>query len=1174
MSHTERRYELRTDPSLKLTPVNCVLVIEDQEITTEIINYHYRGACLKFELGDYRLQQKGAYLKFRVGNQSIQEKIVFKIIWETISENGLCGVEFTTESSYVLSRAERFLVNNINSPVISSQDPLDPNRIIYFKVLNASTTGMLISTSLANKHLFPGMELRTAILSIPGFGKTDLELFIENSRPGVDETVWFGVSVKGMSHNYQDLISKYLSSLAQGSDKENRIEQLKNAGLLVKEIKQNLSIREVKTKSDYDAVLKLRFDGYSRAGKVQANVTYKDMGDGLDHEGLVLAGYLGGQIIASVELRFSKLKKLRVAEKFEFHSHPYLRSREFVEINKLVVSPAAQNTDVVVGMFQKIHALTMLNGKPDGLLIAEDRLITLYERLGAKKVGLSYPHPTKTDTNLHLMCIPRETYENGSGINPLAWTTIYSNTQEFLSSAGLTKPRTLSLWERSIAVLSKIWLRNFKKYQKRKNNGTKDLHKAESPELNDFKVRSVIDPKWTLQHLNATVLLPYLLVSDELVGREKTDKILLQYNIKRSYFQSSSNWISVPFFDQFIDDFKKIGNVDLLQQLAGYKNISKEVLGVNLFLLKHFLTPREAFKAFGNYLPKFNKTRTCQVVESSASHCKIRIGLLDPALKPRDPSAKLNWIAILDGHVLQITGKHANIHQTQSIFDGGDYCEYVVRWENPLFSFRFLILASFLAISLGWGFKTAVENFGIQTILIVTAFFSLIVLSLTFGLLSRDRNRKYLSMVDSLEQFQKEADERYRELQNSKALLEKNYQEGKLLEAISREIQISEDLPSILNKSLESLCTNFDIQRAFIMTLDDSGKILRTSSMFGAGESSTDLWQFKVDVSIRRHNSMLLSAVYQTGQSVLISNIEEHKFHLNESSRLLIEKLKTKAFAIVPIPSSEKNWGVLVADKGSSKDTITRRDLVALQRVSQSIGIALDKKAKLESEIRARKIFQKYVPSVVVESTLGDKEPKLGGHNREALCLFLDIRNFTSLSDQLPPEILCTILNDIFDLLQKSVSKQNGIIDKFLGDGALVTWGAVPGSTVASEKALTAAIEFMQSLDGFNLQIQKKGLAPIEVGIGIHKGPVIAGNIGSTDRMEFTVIGSTVNIASRLEQLTKVFKSHVVISEEVQGFDSLPAGWTIHQNVQVRGLSTEIKVASLHWNQKLKSESA
>lgn len=1157
MSKTERRVANRSTPTVKFNPMNCCLVTPKNKQNLQIVNYHYRGACFRGPTGDYSIFTKDAFLQFKIGTKDLNERIKFQVIWETISENGQFGVKFCEESSFVLSRAERFLVNSINTPVISGQDPLDPNRIIYLKVQNVSNTGMLLSTSMTNKHLFPGMELRGAILTIPGIGKTEVDLFIENCRDGGDGTANFGVSIKNASHTYQKLMSKYLSNLGGTNDIEDRIEKIVDANFGHKELRQHLSIKEIQTQTDYERVLKLRFSGYKLAGKIDESKTWESMGDGLKNEGIVLAASLGGQIVASCEFRLNRMHGPRTTSSLDLMQIPEVRGDNFAEINKLVVHPKAQSSDVVLGMFQKIHAIAMLNGKPDGIIFAEPKLIQLYERLGFRKTKFTRPHPTKENLSLTLMIIYSEAYSSSEGMNPYAWTIAFEETQKFFDAVGVNKTRPLEPLEHITKLFTKFILKFKRKRQKTKHapenikiNSTQDLSKK------------VIDPKWTKLHLNATIMYPYVLEAQSLVGAETIHKILADFNLDVDHFKNVGNWISIDFFDEFIERFSTFGDPYTLNRNAGYKSLSKEVLGVNYFIIKHFFSPRIAFRTFEKFLPKFNKTRIYQIIDSGPNYCKIRLTNPDRSLLPKHPSAKENWFALVDGYVKTLTGSPAEIKSIKSAFDGDDYCEFIVSWKNPLFRPSYFFTAAAIGGSAFAFWKLIISNLEAESALLSTAFATLISVVAILYVKSQSLKRKYTEVVESLSDYEKHADEKYKELQSSKIVLEKSYQEGKILETINKEIQNSDELTNILQISINALCTKFEFKRAFIMIKDESGKYLRTSAVFGADENFKDLWDFRVDISVKRENALVLSSAFHSGQSILINDVSEHIFHLNETSRRLISKLDSKGFAIVPIPSSDPtNWGVLIADKGESKEIITRRDLVAIQRVSQSLGLALDKKSKLESEIRTRKIFQKYVPSMVAEKVLGDRETTLGGKKCTAYCLFFDIRNFTNLSSQLPPEILCDILNKIFDLLHKSVSKTNGVIDKFLGDGALVTWGAIPGSDATANDVLKSAIEFLNSLGELNATFSNQGLSAIDVGIGIHRGPVIAGNIGSQDRMEYTVIGSTVNIASRLEQLSKVYNCHIVISEEVIPFNQLEKCWHLKSEVKVRGLNEIIKVS-------------
>lgn len=1158
----ERRLENRSTNYLKDNPIECWLITENKKISLQIINYHYRGACFKIGIGDRRPTNKNSYLKFQIGFKDLPEKINFQVVWETISENGLFGVEFSQESHFVLSRAERFSTHKFNTPVVSCKDPLNPNRLIYFNVLNISKTGLLFSTSMTNRHIFPGMEMKNAKLEIPSMGGANIDVYIENARSGDKNDILFGASINNENKKYVDLISKYLSNLGSLSDSDSRLDKLVSEKLMQKELAKHLTIKEVKDQKTYEQVLKLRFLGYQKAGKVKKGITYHAMGEGLDKEGVVLTAYLAGQLVASCEFRFEKIHGLKLSEKVNLSALQEVKMGNLSEVNKLVVHPSAQNTDVVLGIFQRIHALAMLNGRPDGIIAAEDKLVPLYERLGFKKIGYSYPHPIKTNTNLHLMLIKSEAYATSDGMNAYAWSVAFQESHDFFSKIGVQSSSALSVKKLIDKLVTPILL-GVLKLRKNLHKKFRDKDKTINDPITVERNKIIIDPLWTKQHVNATVLLPYILSAYDLIGVDQTNKILSEFNMTIDYFKRNSNWVSIEFFDNFLNLYTEHADPYTLNKEAGYRSTSKEVLGVNYFLVKHFVSPQIAFKSFERFFPKFNKTRVYKVIDSGINYCRIRITNPDTSLLPKNNSAKENWVAILDSYVQMITGRPAQIKVIKSSFDGDAYCEYLVRWKNPFLTFKGITSLGSMSLIFSWFVMYLSQKMDPTLFKAVLISGVLLTTSLVFSAMYLRAKRKYAEIMESFTTFEKEADEKYRELQDSKLILESQYREGKILEKISREIQETDDFSSIFEKSLHSICTRFSFSRAFIMVKDGEDEILRTIAVHGTEGDIKALWSFKVDVSKKRDDPLVLSSVYLSGQSILISDIDQHTGRFNAQSQALIKQLNTRGFAIVPIPSANKNWGVIVADKGISSDTIARRDLTAIQRIAQTLGLALDKKSKIENEVRIRKIFEKYVPSAVVESTLSVTDPKLGGEYRESICLFLDIRNFTELSESLPAQRLVDLLNQIFTEFQNSVQNTGGTIDKFLGDGALVTWGALPGSEAKPQSALNTAYDFLRRLDELNELISKQGFGRIRVGMGIHKGPVIAGNIGASERMEFTVIGSTVNIASRLEQLTKLFKTSIVISEEFVSYvDSQK--WKVHKDISVRGLDQSMVVASYH----------
>lgn len=186
----------------------------------------------------------------------------------------------------------------------------------------------------------------------------------------------------------------------------------------------------------------------------------------------------------------------------------------------------------------------------------------------------------------------------------------------------------------------------------------------------------------------------------------------------------------------------------------------------------------------------------------------------------------------------------------------------------------------------------------------------------------------------------------------------------------------------------------------------------------------------------------------------------------------------------------------------------------------------------LEERERLMQNFTRYVSQHIMETILKTTTPvKLEGERRKITLLFSDIRQFTTLSEALAPESVVSLLNEYFAVMVEIIFKNQGTLDKFLGDGMMVEFG-VPIDDINQElHAVKTAIEMHEALNQLCKKWEREGKPRIKIGVGIHTGIAIVGNIGSERRIEYTAIGDTVNIAARLEQLTKELKKPIIISE-------------------------------------------
>jgi class 3 adenylate cyclase len=184
----------------------------------------------------------------------------------------------------------------------------------------------------------------------------------------------------------------------------------------------------------------------------------------------------------------------------------------------------------------------------------------------------------------------------------------------------------------------------------------------------------------------------------------------------------------------------------------------------------------------------------------------------------------------------------------------------------------------------------------------------------------------------------------------------------------------------------------------------------------------------------------------------------------------------------------------------------------------------------LRERDRVKEIFGRYVTTQVSEKVLKG-EVHLGGERRRVTILFSDIRNFTTMSEQLTPEQTVSFLNGYFSEMVDAVFECGGMLDKFIGDGLMAVFGATEDSVGHAEQAVRAALRMKSLLAKINGDRAMRGVPPIAIGIGIHTDEVIVGNIGSRKRLEYTVIGDGVNTASRLESLNKELGTTILVSE-------------------------------------------
>ena len=216
----------------------------------------------------------------------------------------------------------------------------------------------------------------------------------------------------------------------------------------------------------------------------------------------------------------------------------------------------------------------------------------------------------------------------------------------------------------------------------------------------------------------------------------------------------------------------------------------------------------------------------------------------------------------------------------------------------------------------------------------------------------------------------------------------------------------------------------------------------------------------------------------------------------------------------------------------------------------------------LEERELIRDTFGRFVSHEVAEAVLTGRVP-LQGERRDVSILFQDIRGFTSLSERLDPAVLLRLLNQFFTEVVAAVEAEGGVVKQFLGDGVMALFGAPQPHPDHAARAVRAALGIVNRLKGLNESLKEQGIERLEIGVGIHSGAVVAGLIGPDNRVEYGVVGDAVNLASRVEALTREMQATILVSRNIA--EQLGPGFALGRtaSMPVKGKSQPVEVVEV-----------
>ena len=377
---------------------------------------------------------------------------------------------------------------------------------------------------------------------------------------------------------------------------------------------------------------------------------------------------------------------------------------------------------------------------------------------------------------------------------------------------------------------------------------------------------------------------------------------------------------------------------------------------------------------------------------------------------------------------------------------------------------------------------------------------------------------------------------------------EKDRQKLQLLLEVSKGLTRATDVDALLRKVADYAFQILEADRCAILLSDEHGQLTTKISRDKRGADAPQA----VPQSIAR-------MAVDEKVAVLSDNAGEDQRFTGQS--ILMQQVRSALCAPL-IGSENRVLGVLYVDNFTSTHRFGEADLDFLIAFAGIAAVAIENgqfSDRIRREALVRSNFERFfTPHLAARIANSADAVKLGGDKRPVAVLFSDIRGFTALSETMNPDAIATLLTEYFTEMVECVFRHGGTLDKFIGDAVMAQWGAPLGETDDVDRAMEAALDMMEALDKLNERWVNESRPTLAIAIGLNFGEAFAGNIGSERRLEYTVIGDTVNTASRI--CDAAGPGEILVSEEFRAALNTPPRLTAMPPIELKGKSQPVPV--------------
>jgi adenylate cyclase len=350
--------------------------------------------------------------------------------------------------------------------------------------------------------------------------------------------------------------------------------------------------------------------------------------------------------------------------------------------------------------------------------------------------------------------------------------------------------------------------------------------------------------------------------------------------------------------------------------------------------------------------------------------------------------------------------------------------------------------------------------------------------------------------------------------------LRRDYEKLRVSYEVIRAIGGTLDVDQLLAKILDCAFELLAADRGVVLLYDEDRELKPRAVRTKSGRTDEEVLL-----------STTIIAEVLKDKAAVLSNDAAQDSRFSGAHSIIMQGIRSSM--AVPLLHSDEVFGIMLLDSQVATNAFTEKDLQLFQNISNQAAIAIQNTLyakKLEQEAVTRERFQRLLSPAIAEQVISGKvEVKKGGEARETTILFTDIRGFTAMSEFRSAQDIVDMLNEYFELMVEIIFRYEGTLDKFVGDEIMALFGAPVSHQDDAYRAVKTALEMLDDLEKFNQERVTRGQDVVKIGIGINSGEVVAGYLGSSKALEYTVIGDVVNTGARLCSLAKA--GQIIISE-------------------------------------------